>query len=63
MTDDEKTRIGIAERNVKALEKRLIQLEEEMFLCLKWMRIHAEIEAKKRDPLFIPGGSTKKTCA
>jgi len=61
MTEDEKTRLRVAERNVRVLEQRLIRLEEEMALCLRWMRVQAELEAKKRDPLFVPGGSTKKS--
>lgn len=52
MTPDEKTRLKNAETNVKRLEKRLIQVEEEMLLCLKFMRIAAEKAAKEKDPNF-----------
>lgn len=61
MTKQERDRLRIAEQNVQRLEQRVIQLEEEMLLCLKWMRVQAEIEAKKRDPLFVPGRSTEPT--
>ena len=52
MTKDEQTRLKNAETNVKRLEKRLIQLEEEMALCLKFMRVQAEKMAKEKDPNF-----------
>jgi hypothetical protein len=52
MTDNEKTRLKNAETNVKTLEKRIIRLEEEMALCLKFMRVQAEKMAKEKDPSF-----------
>lgn len=52
MTETEKTRLKNAETNVKRLEKRVIQLEEEMALCLKFMRVHAEKMAKEKDPNY-----------
>ena len=52
MTETEKTRLKNAETNVKTLEKRLIRLEEEMALCLKFMRVQAEKMAKEKDPSF-----------
>jgi hypothetical protein len=52
MTDNEKTRLKNAEANVKTLEKRIIRLEEEMALCLRFMRIQAEKMAKEKDPTF-----------
>lgn len=52
MTETEKTRLKNAETNVKRLEKRVIQLEEEMALCLKFMRVQAEKMAKEKDPNF-----------
>lgn len=52
MTDSEKTRLKNAETNVKRLEKRVIQLEEEILLCLKFMRLAAEKAAKEKDPNF-----------
>lgn len=52
MNDNEKTRLKNAETNVKTLEKRIIRLEEEMALCLKFMRVHAEKMAKEKDPNF-----------
>ena len=52
MTETEKTRLKNAETNVKTLEKRIIQLEEEMLLCLKFMRKHAEKMAQEKDPGF-----------
>ena len=53
LTEHEKTRLKIAERNIKVLEQRLIRAEEELALCLKWMRVQAELEAKKKDPNFV----------
>lgn len=38
--------------NQKRLEKRIAQLEDEMALCLKFMRVHAEKMAKEKDPDF-----------
>lgn len=38
--------------NQKRLEKRVAQLEDEMALCLKFMRVHAEKMAKEKDPDF-----------
>lgn len=55
MTDAEKTRLRNAETNVKTLEKRIIQLEGEMLLCLKFMRVQAEKMAKDKDPDFKSG--------
>jgi hypothetical protein len=52
MNENEKTRLKNAETNVKRLEKRVIALEEEMALCLKFMRMHAEKLAKEKDPTF-----------
>lgn len=52
MTDNEKTRLKNAETNVKRLEARVIQLEEEMALCLTFMRKAAEKMAKEKDPNF-----------
>lgn len=52
MTENEKTRLRNAETNVKTLEARIVQLEEEMALCLKFMRVHAEKLAKEKDPNF-----------
>jgi hypothetical protein len=52
MNESEKTRLKNAEANVKTLEKRVIQLEEEMALCLKFMRLRAEEMAKSKDPSF-----------
>lgn len=40
--------------NQKRLEKRIAQLEDEMALCLKFMRVHAEKMAKEKDPDFKP---------
>lgn len=53
MTPNEKTRLKNAETNVVSLEKRLIRLEEEMALCLNFMRIQAEKMAKEKDPNFV----------
>jgi hypothetical protein len=52
MTENEKTRLRNAEANVKTLEKRIITLEGEMLLCLKFMRVQAEKMAKEKDPNF-----------
>lgn len=52
MNETEKTRLKNAETNVKRLEKRVIQLEEEMALCLTFMRKAAEKMAKEKDPNF-----------
>jgi len=38
--------------NQKRLEKRIAQLEDEMVLCLTFMRKHAEKMAKEKDPDF-----------
>jgi hypothetical protein len=59
VTKQEKNQLRVALQDVQKLERRVSQLEEEMALCLRWMRVHAELEAKKRDPLFVPGRSTK----
>lgn len=52
MTEQDKTRLKNAEINVKRLEKRVIQLEEEMALCITFMRKAAEKMAKEKDPNF-----------
>ena len=52
MTDNEKTRLKNAEANVKTLHERILRLEDEMALCLKFMRVHAEKLAKEKDPSF-----------
>jgi len=52
MNDNEKQALRNALENNKRLEKRVIQLEEEMALCLKFMRVHAEKMAKEKDPNF-----------
>lgn len=52
MTQAEQTRLRNAEENVKRLEKRILSLEEEMALCLKFMRVQAEKMAKEKDPSF-----------
>lgn len=52
MTEVEKARLRNAEANVKALEKRLAVIEEEMGLCLKFMRVQAEKAAREKDPNF-----------
>lgn len=52
MNDTEKTALKNAQENIRRLEKRLIQVEEEMALCLKFMRVQAEKMAKEKDPNF-----------
>jgi hypothetical protein len=46
MTDKEK--LTIAQQSIKNLEKRVIELEEQMALVLRGMRKLAESEVKKR---------------
>ena len=50
MTDQEITRFAVAEENIRRLEKRVIELEDQVTICLRWMRVQAELEAKKKDP-------------
>lgn len=52
MTENEKTALRNALENNKRLEKRVIALEEEMALCLTFMRKAAEKMAKEKDPNF-----------
>lgn len=44
--------LTIARENIKRLEKRVGELEDEMALCLKFMRVQAEKMAKDKDPNF-----------
>ena len=50
---NDEARLVIAVENIRRLEKRLVTLEEEMALCLKFMRVHAEKMAKEKDPNFV----------
>lgn len=52
MNENEKTALRNAQENIRRLEKRLIQLEEEMALCITFMRKAAEKMAKEKDPNF-----------
>jgi len=52
MTDTEKSRLRNAEISVKVLEQRIARLEDEMALCLKFMRVQAEKMAKEKNPNF-----------
>lgn len=52
MSNKEDT-IKVLENTIVTLEKRIRRLEEEMALCLRWMRVQAELEAKKKDPNFV----------
>ena len=57
MTDAEKiktleTRLKNTEASLRAVGGRLNRLEEEMALCLKFMRVQAEKMAKEKDPSF-----------
>lgn len=52
MNDTEKTALKNAQENIRRLEKRLLQVEGEMALCLKFMRVQAEKMAKEKDPNF-----------
>lgn len=54
LTDHEQTRLKVAERNIKVLEQRLITVEEQLTLCLRFIRIHAEKLAKEKNPEFVP---------
>lgn len=51
MTDKEK--LKIAEQSIKNLEKRVVDLEEQVALCLRALRKLAETEAKKKDPAYV----------
>ena len=50
MTDKEK--LVIAEQSIKNMEGRIIKLEDQMLLCLKFMRVQAEKLAKEKNPLY-----------
>jgi hypothetical protein len=57
MTDAEKiktleSRVKNTENSLRAVGGRLERLEEEMALCLKFMRVQAEKMAKEKDPDF-----------
>jgi prefoldin subunit 5 len=45
-------RIKNLETENKKLKTRVSELEEQMLLCLKFMRKHAEDMAQKKDPNF-----------
>lgn len=45
-------RVTNLETRNKALEDRVLTLEQEMTTCLSWMKIQAEREAEKADPTF-----------
>lgn len=53
MTEAEAHRLRHAEQNIRTLEIRIVELEKEMALCLKFMRIHAEKLAHEKDPSFV----------
>lgn len=59
MTKQARKRLCIAERNVHALAHRVGQLEEEMAICLRWMRVQVERELENRSRLFDAARSTK----
>lgn len=52
MTEFEKKRLNNAENNILELEKRIIELEEQVSTCLRFIRDYAEKLAKKADPDF-----------
>lgn len=54
MNDLENARLRTAERSIKALEHRVIQLEEQMAVCLRWMRKQAELEVERRRVIYVP---------
>lgn len=56
---DTDSRLVLAEQNVKTLEARVSRLEEEMALCLRWMRMQAEAEVKRRHPLYSSKDNAK----
>lgn len=45
-------RVKNLESENKKLKARVEELEEQMLLCLKFMRTHAEDMAAKKDPTF-----------
>lgn len=50
MTDKQKLELAL--QNQKNLEKRVVELEEQMAICLQYMRVRAEKEAKEKDKNF-----------
>lgn len=52
MTDKQK--LDIALQNTKNLEKRVIQLEEQMALAMRSLRVLTEEKAQEKNPNFKP---------
>lgn len=50
MTDKQK--LDLALQNTKNLEKRVVELELQMALALKGIRVLTEAKAKEKDPNF-----------
>jgi len=54
MTTPETKRLDQHAANFKALEERILTLEEQVGVCLEFIRKQAEALAKKVDPDFKP---------